>query len=312
MDADKHSTIPVLIIGAGVSGIAMGAQLRQKLSLPASDIRIVDRQSGIGGTWHINRYPGVACDVPAIFYSFSFAPNPRWTSFHPGGKEIVTYLNEVVDKFGIRRCIECDVDVAGCNWNEGEKVWEVRLRHLMPGVGDMSEKDRRKVMVDKGEEAVVEHTEVVKAKIVCSAVGGLVEPKGWPENIPGKEMFQGQIFHSARWDYSVDLKDKNVVVVGTGCSAAQFVPKLTKDYGAKSVTQLMRSPPWVEKRPVPPGGEEGWSKWAPRLLPNVPGLNTLMRFAAYQGGEQSWALFGGGPENEKARAKVSSSSSPEP
>lgn len=243
MSDSKSSTIPVLIIGSGISGIALGSQLRSKLGLSAKDIRIYERQSGIGGTWHINRYPGVACDIPAIFYSYSFAPNPKWTSLHPQGAEIVQYLREVAEDYGISDCVTCNVDVDGCVWDEEEQVWIVKLRYLKPGIGDLSTKDREELIRTKGVQEVVESEETVKARIVCSCVGGLVEPKGWPEEVKGVEEFQGKIFHSARWNYDVDLKDKDVVIIGTGCSAAQFVPKLTKEYGAKSVTQLMRSPP---------------------------------------------------------------------
>lgn len=135
-------------------------------------------------------------------------------------------------------------------------------------------------------------------------MGGLVEPKGWPDNIPGADIFEGPIFHSARWDYTVDFKDKNVVVVGTGCSAAQFVPRLTKEMGAKSATQLMRSPPWVVPRPEPPGGLEWWEKWAPRLLPNVPGLGKAFRLMVAALAEYDWRLFGMSEYAAKERAKV--------
>jgi cation diffusion facilitator CzcD-associated flavoprotein CzcO len=90
---------------------------------------------------------------------------------------------------------------------------------------------------------------------MVSAVGGLVEPRAWPEDVPGKETFEGDIFQSARWNHNVELAGKDVIVIGTGCSTAQFVPLFTKAlYRAKSVTQVMRSPPWVGKRPGPPGG----------------------------------------------------------
>lgn len=241
--ASSQDVIPVVIIGAGISGIALGAQLRSKLDLAARDIRIFERQSGIGGTWHINRYPGVACDIPAIFYSYSFAPNPNWTSLHPSGKEIVTYLRQTADDYGISECVECDVDVAGCEWDEVQHLWIVRLKYMKPGMGDLSRKERLQLIERDGVHTVIEREEVLKARIVCSCVGGLVEPKGWPDEIKGIEKFQGHVFHSARWNYDVDLENKNVVVLGTGCSAAQFVPKLAKEYNAKSVTQLMRSPP---------------------------------------------------------------------
>jgi cation diffusion facilitator CzcD-associated flavoprotein CzcO len=137
-----------------------------------------------------------------------------------------------------------------------------------------------------------------------SCVGALVEPKIWPDTIPGEDKFQGEIFHSARWRYDVDLKDKEVVVVGTGCSAAQFVPRLTKDYGAKSVTQLMRSPPWVVPRTIPPLGNKGWEKWSSWLNTYVPGFGKTIRILIAAGAEYDWRLFGSGEWSEKERKKL--------
>jgi hypothetical protein len=117
---------------------------------------------------------------------------------------------------------------------------------MASGMGDLSAKDRMKVVEEKGESAVYLDTETIKTKVVVSCAGGLVEPRGFPEHIQGSETFKGKIFHSARWDETVDFKGKDVVVVGTGCSSAQIVPSLPNaPYNAKSVTQLMRSPPWV-------------------------------------------------------------------
>lgn len=93
--------------------------------------------------------------------------------------------------------------------------------------------------------------------MVVSCVGILVEPNDWPVDIPGRDVFQGHIFHSARWHEDVDFNDKDVVVVGTGCSAAQVVPSLFEEpYKARSVTQLMRTPPWVMPRLEEPLGKE--------------------------------------------------------
>ena len=95
--------------------------------------------------------------------------------------------------------------------------------------------------------------------------------------IVSKEIF----FHSARWNHNVDLRDKDVIVMGTGCSAAQFVPLLPKEpYKAKSITQVMRSPPWVVPRPGPFLGlvkDDSWEKWTSRLFPIIPGLGRAYR-----------------------------------
>ncbi|KAF2189724.1 FAD/NAD(P)-binding domain-containing protein, partial [Zopfia rhizophila CBS 207.26] len=230
---------------------------------------------------------------PAAFYSFSFAQNPKWTSFHPPGPEIVQYYHDVCQKYQITDKIQLNTDVEQCRWLEDEQVWEVTLRRLVAGMGDLGAKDRMKVVEEKGESAVYSDTEIVRAKVVISAVGGLVEPKGWPDDVPGYEDFKGPLFHSARWDQCVDFTNKNVVVVGTGCSSAQLVPRLPNaPYNAKSVTQLMRSPPWVVPSFPPPGGDEWWEKNSPTLM-KFPGLPAALRFFIFAGAEWDFRLFGG-------------------
>jgi cation diffusion facilitator CzcD-associated flavoprotein CzcO len=157
---------------------------------------------------------------PAPLYSFSFCPNPDWTSLYPEGREIVRYLQGVCDQYEIVDKIQLNTEIKNCRWLESEKVWEMTVRHLVAGVGDLAANDIAQKIKEHGVQSVYVHEEVVRAKIVVSAIGGLVEPKLWPDSIPGKDKFSGEIFHSARWRYDVDLKDKNVVVVGTGCSAA--------------------------------------------------------------------------------------------
>ncbi|KAF2018900.1 putative flavin-binding monooxygenase [Aaosphaeria arxii CBS 175.79] len=302
-DHNAYTYYPVLIVGAGASGIAMACQLKEQLGF--DQFRVFERQAGIGGTWWINRYPGVACDVPAVFYSFSFAQNPQWTSFHPPGREIVQYYHDVCQKYQVTDKFEVNTDVEQCRWLEDEQMWEVTLRRLIAGMGDLSSKDRAKIVRDRGESAVYSETEVVRAKVVVSCVGGLVEPKGWPDDIPGIENFKGPVFHSARWDESVDLTDKNVVVVGTGCSSAQLVPRLPDaPYNAKSVTQLMRSPPWVVPAADAPGGDEWWEKNGPRLG-KIPGLLQTLRFLIFIGAEAVFFnMFPDTERAEKGRKKV--------
>jgi cation diffusion facilitator CzcD-associated flavoprotein CzcO len=174
---------------------------------------------------------------------------------------------------------------------------------MTAGMGDLSAKDRMKAVEERGEAAVYSETEIVKAKVVVSCVGGLVEPRGWPDEIRGIENFKGKMFHSARWDETVDFKDKNVVVVGTGCSSAQLVPRLPNaPYNAKSVTQLMRSPPWVVASPVAPGGDEWWEINGPSLMRNIPGLKEFLRFVIFAGAEDQFKkLFPNTPYAEKHR-----------
>lgn len=223
---------------------------------------------------------------------------------YPSGPEIVKYLQGVCEQYNIVDKIQLNTDVRECRWLESEQVWEITLEHLMTGFGDLSEYDRAGKIKENGRESVYISEEKIRAKVVVSCVGGIVEPKVWPENIPGKDKFQGEIFHSARWRYDVDLKDKDVVVVGTGCSAAQFVPRLATEYGAKSVTQLMRSPPWVVPKTVPPGGDKNWEKWSPWLNTYIPGFNKTFRLLIAAAAEYDWRLFGSEDYHEKERAKV--------
>ena len=214
------------------------------------------------------------------------------------------YLQGVCDQYQIVDKIQLNTDVREVRWLESEKVWEITIQHLMIGAGDLSEYDRAQKIKTQGPGSIYVSQEIIRAKVVVSCVGGLVEPKVWPDTVPGEEKFQGEVFHSARWRYDVDLKDKEVVVVGTGCSAAQFVPRLTKEYGAKSVTQLMRSPPWIVPRTIPPLGTEGWEKWSPWLNTYVPGFGKTIRYLIAAGAEYDWRLFGSSEYNEKERNKL--------
>ncbi|KFY33288.1 hypothetical protein V494_07744 [Pseudogymnoascus sp. VKM F-4513 (FW-928)] len=303
-DADSYTYYPVAIIGAGESGIAMGCRLKEKFGF--DQFRLFDRQSGIGGTWWINRYPGVACDIPAAFYSFSFALNKKWSALYPPGPEIVKYLQGVCEKYEIVDKIQLNTDVTSCRWNDSEGVWELTTHELVKGVGDLSSYDRVAMIKNQGEDSVFVRSEKIRAKVLISAVGGLVEPNRMPETIPGVEDFQGPIFHSARWRYDVDLKDKDIIVVGTGCSAAQFVPQLTTTYGAKSVTQLMRSPPWVFPKQMPPFGlgDEEWAEWSPWLNTYIPGFAKFQRLLIASLAEYNWRWFGDSKYAENERAKL--------
>jgi hypothetical protein len=167
-----YTYYPVVIIGAGESGIATAYKLKHRLG--CDQFRIYDRQSGVGGTWWINRYPGIACDVPSAFYSFSFFPNPKWTVFYPPGPEIYDYLLDACDKFGIMDKIELDTEVLGARWLEDVGEWEIELQHLVKGTGDLSMRDREGRAKELGQFSVYTSKEVVRCKVIVSCVGALV------------------------------------------------------------------------------------------------------------------------------------------
>ena len=281
---------------------------RLKTALRTDQFRVFERQSGIGGTWWINRYPGVACDVPALLYSLSFYQNPYWSSFWPTGAEVLGYYHRVCERYRLIDKIQLNTDVKDCRWLESEQIWALTLQHLVPGAGDLSENDRAKQIKEQGLTAVVVGEEKIRCKILISAIGGLVEPKLLPDNIPGREDFEGPIFHSARWRSDVDLANKDVVVLGAGCSAAQVVPSLRNICGAKSVMQIMRSPPWVYPKPKNFYGNLSIEEWTLWLAKHVPGLNKLARLYLAASNEWQWRIFGSSKfaamEREKYEARL--------
>ena len=245
---------------------------------------------------------------PAIFYSFSFSPNPKWSTFFPEGDEVFEYLQYVCDKYQLNDKIQFNTDVSEIRWREDEELWEVHLTHLVPGLGDLSFKERQKRVQEQGPEGIYLAHEVVKAKVVVSAAGGLVEPNDFPNSVSGREQFEGKVFHSAKWDQEADLNEKDIVVVGSGCSAAQFIPRLIKaPFNAKSVTQVMRSPPWVVPRSDPPFGKEKWEKWSPLLFGRIPSLARAFRLLLFFAAELEFvSIFYNTPYNQKARKKIES------
>jgi cation diffusion facilitator CzcD-associated flavoprotein CzcO len=161
---------------------------------------------------------------------------------------------------------------------------------MAPGVGDLSARERRAIAESQGIDKICLKREIIRAKIVASAVGGLVEPKPYP-NVPGLESFKGDIMHTARWDPTVQLQDKNVLVLGSGCSAAQVVPEIVKaPHNAKSVIQLLRSPGWVQPF-LGPEGIERWNAYAPALFSWVPGLQWVVRQLIFVSSELDFLLL---------------------
>ncbi|RDW68959.1 flavin-containing monooxygenase [Aspergillus mulundensis] len=247
----------IACIGAGISGIALGATLKRWYRM--DDIRIFERHSDCGGTWHISSYPGCACDVPSALYSYSFAQNPAWTKRMPSYNEIKAYQQAVADTYGLRGKMTFRTEVKECYWRDDASRWLMKLRN-----------------VDTDEISYHE------CQILFGATGVLVEPRDC--DIPGASTFKGALFHTARWNHDVSLDGKKVVVIGNGCTAAQVVPAIMKQSG--SVTQIIRSKHWIaETTNLPYTPAVVWA------FKNIPFLQTLHRFAIYQAAEADWQLF---------------------
>jgi len=200
----------VIVIGAGSSGLCMGIQLKEQ---GIDDFLLLDKASGLGGTWYHNTYPGAECDVQSHLYSFSFEPKLDWSQPFGGQKEILRYLNHCADKYDILRHIKFNTGVKKAIWNDESNCWSV----------------------------TTEDGRVLTSMVVVSALG-MFNNVVWPK-IKGMHDFKGEVFHSARWDHEVDLTDKKVAVIGIAASAIQFAPEI-----AKTVSQLnlfQRTANWV-------------------------------------------------------------------
>ncbi len=209
--------VRVLVVGSGFSGIGLGRALRESRF---TDFVILEREPDVGGVWQSNTYPGCTCDVPSHLYSFSFAPNPDWSSTYSPQPEIRAYLRRCIDRFGLRPHLRTGVEVTGARWDADDQLWHV------------STSDGRWT-----------------AQVLVSAVGPLTEPK--LPDVPGIDRFQGAIMHSARWDHDYELAGKRVASIGTGASAIQYVPRIADQVGELFVFQ--RSAPWItphDKRPI--------------------------------------------------------------
>jgi cation diffusion facilitator CzcD-associated flavoprotein CzcO len=220
---------------------------------------------------------------------------------HPSGPEISKYLYNVCEQFKILDKIQLDTDVTSVRWLDDEEEWELVLEYMAPGAGDLSVRERKALAASKGPEAVVLRKETIRAKVVCSAVGGLVEPKPYPD-VPGLDSFKGDVIHTARWDPDVKLQDKHVVVLGSGCSAAQVTPELVKPpHNANSVIQLLRTPGWVQPT-FPPSRVKWWETNTPKLFSMFPGLQWAVRKFLFTLIELEFmSLFTAGPKARQNR-----------
>jgi cation diffusion facilitator CzcD-associated flavoprotein CzcO len=205
-----HRTV---IVGTGFSGIGMAIRL---LRDGERDFVLLERAGEVGGTWRDNTYPGCRCDVPSHLYSFSFAPNPNWSSTFSPQPEILAYLRDVATRFGVVPHIRFETELRSADWDESQARWLIETSQ-----GPLS------------------------ADVLITAQGPLSEPLV-PE-LPGLDTFAGTTFHSARWDHDHHLAGERVAVIGTGASAIQFVPKIQPEVERMHVFQ--RTPPWIMPHP---------------------------------------------------------------
>jgi cation diffusion facilitator CzcD-associated flavoprotein CzcO len=237
-------TIDVAIVGSGFAGLAMAAELKRS---GVEDFLVLERARDVGGTWRDNSYPGCACDVPSHLYSFSFAPNPEWSSTFSPQPEIHAYLRRVAEREGLLEHVCFGHELESASWDEARGSWQ-----LQTSGG------------------------TVRARVLIAAAGPLSEPS--IPQIPGLQDFEGTVFHSATWDHDHSLDGELVAVIGTGASAIQFVPQIQPRAARLHVFQ--RTAPWIMPRPDRP-----LTRTERIVYRHIPGAQRLMRKAIYWGRE---------------------------
>jgi cation diffusion facilitator CzcD-associated flavoprotein CzcO len=223
----------VAIIGAGMSGIGMGARLRMA---GISSFDVYEKRADLGGTWHQNTYPGLSCDVPCRYYSYTFAPNPDWSCVYASGRELWEYFDRVARDFGVRERVSFATEVEEARWVDGH--WRLRTK--------------------AGHEADYD--------FIVSACGGINQPK--LPDIPDRDSFAGSAFHSAAWDHDVPLAGRRIGVIGTGSTGVQITRALAPIAGAYKLFQ--RTPQWI--LPLP---NRRYSRISRALMRRFPAVNRL-------------------------------------
>ncbi|RVX75122.1 hypothetical protein B0A52_01399 [Exophiala mesophila] len=220
-----HRKLKIVTVGAGFSALIFAHKLQHEHS-EFQDLvthKIFESRNDIGGTWLVNRYPGVQCDVPAHVYAFPFDPNPDWSHFYATGPEIHAYIKRIAKKWDLERDIHLNHKVVEAVWQEDLGQWKITV-----------ETEGR--------------TFVDYADFLISGQGVLNNWK-WP-NIQGLSDFKGYKCHSAAWDETFDCSGKTVAVIGNGSSGVQIVPKVA-DLPDTKVISFQRSPNYVYSHVTP-------------------------------------------------------------
>ena len=208
------SAVPsAIVIGAGVSGIAAAKYLRDI----GAEVTILERNSGPGGTWHTNQYPGCGVDVPSHLYSFSFTDHD-WHGWFAKQPDVGRYIEAVVDDLALGDAIVHGCEVRSAEWDDHRSEWVVTAE------------------LEDGSAQTFRATLLIPA-------AGLFNPPHVP-NLPGADDFRGPAFHSSQWPEGLDVSGRRVAVLGSGASAMQIVPAISRD-PSTPVVVFQRNPQWI-------------------------------------------------------------------
>lgn len=199
-----------VIVGAGFGGMGAAIQLKR---LGLDNIAILEREDDLGGTWHVNHYPGLAVDIASVTYSYSFEPNPSWSRLFAPGAELKRYATHVADKYNLRGHMRFGVNAETARWDADERHWVV----------------------------TVAGGEQLTGRYLLTATGFLSQPH--TPDIPGIDTFAGTVVHTAAWDESYNPAGRRIGVIGTGATAVQLIPEMAR--AAAELTVFQRTPIWV-------------------------------------------------------------------
>ena len=201
----------VVIVGAGFGGIGAAIQLKR---LGFDNFVILDREDDLGGTWHVNHYPGLAVDVPTTTYSYFFEPNPNWSRLFAPGPEIKQYADDVADKYDVRRHMRFNVTVESARWDEDAQLWQRHAgRRRDPDRPLPDHRDRLPVAAAHARTSRASPTSPARSSTPPSGTTTTTRP------------------------------DSRIAIIGTGATAVQLIPELAKT--AADLTVYQRTPIWV-------------------------------------------------------------------
>lgn len=206
-DAPAYEAV---IVGTGFGGMGAAIQLQRD---GIRNFLMLDRNDDLGGTWHVNSYPGLAVDIASVTYSYSFEPNPYWSRLYARGAELKKYSVHVADKYDLRRHMRFNTTVEGVAYDEPGQFWTVHI------AGRPS----------------------ITTRLLIMATGFLSQPR--MPDIPGIETFAGKVIHTAAWDHDYDLNNRRAAVIGTGATSVQLVPEIARRLAQLDVYQ--RTAIWV-------------------------------------------------------------------
>ena len=244
-------------VGGGFAGLIVGARLSE---IGLKSIRIVEKGSDFGGTWYWNRYPGAQCDTASMVYMPLLEETGHMpTEKYVHGPEILEHYQRIGQQYGLYDDALFQTQVVDVEWLEEKQRWLIKTNR----------------------------DDEFTSQFIGMGTGPLHVPK--LPGIPGIETFNGHSFHTSRWDYAYtggtpgnseleNLKNQRVAVIGTGATAVQCVPHLSKSCQELFVFQRTPSsidarnnhgidPSWFEKI-----SEPGWQqKWLDNFTANQTG-----------------------------------------